>query len=304
MGARAGRVDRRVDGRPALDSWCGACGLRLPGLLEGLGDPLDAAQPGVPRRADAGELGHRAGELGLVHSVPLLAPGRSWRAPAPPGRAPRGASPRPAGSRGAARSGWSPCRRRPRGAGRAGAGGSGHRSRTRGRRRRRRSSAAPPAARRTARGGAGSGPSPRRARGTAPRGRRPPTPSRGSRSPASARCVPAPDGTRSKVTSSELPGAAASSAPWTQRKANRRGGSTSSTVIGTVVGSAPPAPNTSSPTAPGLGSRCASSGHHSLRCSGLLITSKTTSGEAATWISRSMLPYSMTDSPSATFGCR
>ena len=39
-------------------------------------------------------------------------------------------------------------------------------------------------------------------------------------------------------------------------------------------------------------SKSASSGHHSRTCSGLLITSKTTSGEASTWISRSMVPSS------------
>jgi hypothetical protein len=40
-------------------------------------------------------------------------------------------------------------------------------------------------------------------------------------------------------------------------------------------------------------------------CSGRLTTSKTTSGEASTWISRSMLPYSMVAGPSrcAMFGC-
>ena len=38
------------------------------------------------------------------------------------------------------------------------------------------------------------------------------------------------------------------------------------------------------------GSRSVSAFHHSRMCSGLLITSKTTSGEASTWNSRSMAP--------------
>ena len=45
-------------------------------VLDGLGDPLDALQPGVPGRADVGQLGGGAGELGLVDPVAPLAPGR------------------------------------------------------------------------------------------------------------------------------------------------------------------------------------------------------------------------------------
>ena len=44
---------------------------------------------------------------------------------------------------------------------------------------------------------------------------------------------------------------------------------------------------------PATGSNRASSGHHSRMCSGRLTTSKTTSGEASTWMSRSMVPCSM-----------
>jgi hypothetical protein len=48
--------------------------LGLLGPLDRLGDLPDAAQSGIPRRADGGELGDGAGELGVVDPIPLLAP--------------------------------------------------------------------------------------------------------------------------------------------------------------------------------------------------------------------------------------
>src|SRR3954451_1249047 len=48
------------------------------GVLDRLGDPLDPLQPGVPCRPDRRQLGHRAGELLVVHPVPLL-PARRGR---------------------------------------------------------------------------------------------------------------------------------------------------------------------------------------------------------------------------------
>ena len=84
------------------------------------------------------------------------------------------------------------------------------------------------------------------------------------------------------MTSSELPSPATWSAGCVQRKVNDRGGRASTTVNGTTAPSAAGSPKTISPTAPGTGSYLASSGHHSLRCSGLLTTSKTISGVAST----------------------
>jgi hypothetical protein len=40
-----------------------------------LGDLLDVLQSGAPPRADPGELGHRAGQFGLVDPVAALAAG-------------------------------------------------------------------------------------------------------------------------------------------------------------------------------------------------------------------------------------
>ena len=61
-----------------------------------------------------------------------------------------------------------------------------------------------------------------------------------------------------------------------------------------MCGSAVSLPHASSATAPGVGDRSVSAPfHHSRMCSGLLITSNTISGDASTWISRSMLPNSM-----------
>jgi hypothetical protein len=48
--------------------------LGLLGPLDRLSDLLDAAQSGVPGRADRSEPGDGAGELGLVDPIPLLAP--------------------------------------------------------------------------------------------------------------------------------------------------------------------------------------------------------------------------------------
>src|SRR3954447_12728160 len=105
--------------------------------------------------------------------------------------------------------------------------------------------------------------------------------------------VPPRDGVSSKVTSNELPSAATSSAGCVQRNENVSGGRASTTVNGTTVPPALRSPNTMCPADPGVGSYCASSGHHSLRWSGLLTTSKTTVGEASTKISRVMAPSSM-----------
>src|SRR5262249_53216235 len=44
--------------------------------LEPFGDPLDPLHPGVPCRADRGQLGDRTRELGLVYLVAALAPRR------------------------------------------------------------------------------------------------------------------------------------------------------------------------------------------------------------------------------------
>jgi len=44
--------------------------------LDGLGDPLDPVQAGVPAGADGGQLGGGAGQLGLVDLVTSFAPGR------------------------------------------------------------------------------------------------------------------------------------------------------------------------------------------------------------------------------------
>ena len=43
--------------------------------LDRLGDALDAAQSGIPRVGDGGELRHSAGKLGIVDAVVLLAAG-------------------------------------------------------------------------------------------------------------------------------------------------------------------------------------------------------------------------------------
>ena len=149
------------------------------------------------------------------------------------------------------------------------------------------------------------GPSPRRGPGTAPRAPRPPSPSRGTRPRSSAPRCRRPTGSarRSRAASSTR---ATSPAGYTQRNENNRGGSASTTVIGTTlrprVGRR--RPRRARPRSPGAtDSRAASSGHHSCRCSGLLMTSNTISGEASTWISRSMLPYSMGLPLPATFGC-
>src|SRR4051812_14998286 len=48
----------------------------LPGALDRLGDPLDPLQSCVPRGPDRRQLGHRAGELGVVHAVALFPAGR------------------------------------------------------------------------------------------------------------------------------------------------------------------------------------------------------------------------------------
>jgi hypothetical protein len=106
--------------------------------------------------------------------------------------------------------------------------------------------------------------------------------------------VPEPDGASSKVTSSELPSVAVSSAGCVQRKVNSRGGSTASTVIGTAwARGLSPSAHTNSPVAPGVGWTSDSAYHHSRMCSGRLITPNTTSGGASMWTSRSMTAYSM-----------
>src|SRR4051794_25425278 len=105
--------------------------------------------------------------------------------------------------------------------------------------------------------------------------------------------VPPSAGVSWNVTSSELPSPATSPAGWVQRKENLRGGSTSTTVKPTVPPPASGSPKTISPSEPGVGSYRASSGHHSRRCSGLLTTWKTISGDASMWTSRSMVPNSM-----------
>ena len=84
------------------------------------------------------------------------------------------------------------------------------------------------------------------------------------------------------MTSSELPSAATSSAGCVQRNENVRGGRASTTVNGTTAPPASRSPKTISPADPGVGSYRASSGHHCLRWSGLLTTSKTISGDAST----------------------
>src|SRR5690606_9635317 len=62
-------------------------------------------------------------------------------------------------------------------------------------------------------------------------------------------------------------------------------------------------PKTRWPVDPGSGSITASSGHHSFRCSGLVMTSNTVAGEASISTSRSIVPYSIGPPSRATFRC-
>ena len=198
-------------------------------------------------------------------------------------------------------------------AGRASGAGSGRRRPTRDRRRPSRSSPCctltwphPPSSR-TPATAAGSGPSRLTCSAysaatfasSQPRSRKPVSVSRSERAAVAA-------GSSSKRTRNELPVAADSPSSWVQRKENSRGGIASTTVNCTQVRSSSVSPNPIR-RLPGTAGYSASSGHHSRRCSGLLTTSKTTSGEASMWISRSMVPNSVArfpcSTPYATFGC-
>ena len=177
--------------------------------LDRLGDPLDAPQPGVPGRADRGQLGDRAGELGLVDPVAPLASGRRDVDQADAVEHAEVLRDRLPGHRQLLAEAWSPSRRRRPAAGRASAAGSGPRSPTRGRRRRRRVMAPTPAVRRTSprRGTKWSQPADVLAVGCSsstaasqPRSRKPVSVSR-------SRGARRPTASSSKVTSSELLGA-------------------------------------------------------------------------------------------------
>ncbi len=116
--------------------------------------------------------------------------------------------------------------------------------------------------------------------------------------------MPPPDGASSNVTSNELDGVGVSPGPCVQRNEKRWGGWTSITVIGTTS-TLPDASSrhVSSLVEPATGSISVSALHQSRMCSGLLMTSNTTSGEASMWTSRSMVPYSMVVLLCAMIGC-
>ena len=112
-----------------------------------------------------------------------------------------------------------------------------------------------------------------------------------------------PRAVSSKVTRSEL-SPRVSPSGYTQRNEKSCDGTASTTVISGMWASGDDgSPNTRRPTDPGVGSRWASSGHHSFRCLGCVMTSNTVAGDAAISISRSIFPYPSDVASHATIGC-
>src|SRR3954452_1303442 len=264
------------------------------GALDRLGDPLDAVESGVPGRSDRGELLDSSRELLVVHVVPLLPPVRRGVHQADPVEHAEVLGHRLPGDRQL----LAEARRRARAAreqqvehppaGRVAdgrpEGGVDHHAHELATRL---SAYVRSCGMKWSQPCAWSAYAASRTAASQPISRKPVSVIRSD--------VPLPVGVSSKTTSRELPTSASSSIACVHRKAKRRGGSDSTTVIATTLARGlASSPQISSPVAPGADElRLMSSGHHSLRCSGRLTTSKTTSGEAWTWISRSMLAYSM-----------